>query len=166
MASWMLRAKPHKTPRATEFLQRSMVAVGWPYIGNIASLDEAGIRTTLTEHYPTKPAAWIGSSVRDLLLFRDSMAEGDLILAARDLNDRKGMPLFGIISGPYQYDDSVSGGEEGCPHQRPVRWLRPGIARSYLPKSITSLLGRRGSTILLLPDGELDGIAREHGWLD
>jgi len=161
----MLRAKPHKIPRGQEFFDRSIVAVGWPSTGSIEGLDEAGIREALEAKYASKPATWVSNSLRDLLIFRDSMLVGDLVLAVPTPTDRSGRPMLGRISGPYQFDPTVSSGEEGYPHQRPVEWLRPGISRPNIPASIMDLLRRRGSIVIELPPDELETLALTNGWV-
>ena len=99
----------------------SIVAVGWPKLGDLSvALANDGfreaVRERLAETYPAAPPV-IGRGVKQLKDFCKRMADGDYVLAS------DGATVLGIgrVNGPYHYSAT-----EEFPHERPVKWLDVG----------------------------------------
>jgi 5-methylcytosine-specific restriction protein B len=104
-----------------EMLQNSYVAIGWPELGDLRSLD--GLNTKeIKEHlkkemaakYPNTPQA-IGKAVNQIhMLYRD-IKPNDIVIAA------EGQRALGIgkVIGEYEYKEGLS-----FPHCISVKWLK------------------------------------------
>ncbi len=42
--AWLLRAKPGKINRLPEFLERNLIAIGWPALGNLKGKSKVEIK--------------------------------------------------------------------------------------------------------------------------
>ena len=112
------RAGDSRTSYWGRMRRESIVAVGWPNLGDLSEVlaDEGfreAVKDRLTELYPAVPAV-TGRSAQQLTSFCKRMVDGDIVLAC------DGATVLGVgrVNGAYQYSPS-----EEFPHERPVQWL-------------------------------------------
>ena len=111
--------------------RESIVAVGWPKLGDLTALLAAdgfkdAVRERLVEACPAAPTV-IGRSAQQLRNFCQRMKDGDYVLAC----DGATVLGIGCIKGPYQYS-----GTQEFPHERPVDWLDLGEWRLPTPEGL------------------------------
>lgn len=109
------------------FLKSSVVAIGWPRVGNIAKLpaNRDGFKTAVANAYPEIKAAGIPNSAGQLFRFVHEMTIGDLIVYP---SKRDRQVHLGTVVGEYKFD-ATSGGvdlsrDQGYPNMRPVTWSK------------------------------------------
>ena len=112
------RAGDTRTSHWDLMRRESIVAVGWPNLGDLSGIlthekFREILKSRLAGSYPAAPAV-TGRSAQKLRNFCKRMADGDIVLAC------DGATALGIgrVNGGYQY----SRGEE-FPHGRPVKWI-------------------------------------------
>jgi hypothetical protein len=89
-------------------------------------------------------------------------------LASRNSSKRfsgKAGAIHGKVAGEYVFEESLASDEEGYPHQRSVRWIRPMIDRSRVEGELRGPLEQQGVTIMALHGGILRRIAEQESWI-
>lgn len=99
-------------------LRESVVAVGWPKLGDLSlALRHERFRDAIESHlarvHPATPAA-TRRAVQQLTSFCKRMVDRDLVLAC----DGARVLAIGRVNGTYRYSP-----REELPHQRPVEWI-------------------------------------------
>ena len=102
--------------------ENDCVAIGWAKLGDLSRFNSDQESTTqiarlLVRHYKFSPSI-AKAKARQLQRFVFTMAEGEIVLAAR------GERIVGLgrVAGPYRFDPIL---HDGAPHQRAVDW-KPG----------------------------------------
>jgi 5-methylcytosine-specific restriction protein B len=117
---WRIGTSDGTTSRNRWALMRDgkCVAVGWPALGDLSSLDKSKqsrekLQQLLAEKHPSTPQA-LGRARSQIFNFVLAIEKGDIVLAS------DGVTVLGIgrVTGPYSYD-----GNSDFPHRRPVQWL-------------------------------------------
>lgn len=116
--AWLLRPNPHKEDRMDEFKNEKIIAVGWPYIGNLHNKNKDDIKKTIDNNDKYNYSKVVLGNVASILdNFVNRMEIGDLILTPYGDNI-----YFGRITSDYNFDEEKDNDEEGYPHQRHVEW--------------------------------------------
>ena len=101
--------------------ERSLVAIGWPKVGNVRSLGNA-IRDKVHEYYPgSGQSEGMVSGMLDA--FANQIEIGDIVLTR---NPRKRQVLVGKIAGEYEFISDSD--HDFLPHVRKVEWIRVDIS--------------------------------------
>ena len=111
--------------------RESIVAVGWPKLGDLtAPLATDGFKDLVQERlvavYPAAPIE-TGRGAMQLTNFCQHMGDGDYVLAC----DGETVLGIGRITGPYRYSAT-----QEFPHERPVDWLDLGEWRLPTPQKL------------------------------
>lgn len=121
--AWVVRPHPHGKYRLNEFLERGVVAMGYPHTGDlsdVSSRDE--MKERLLDVYDYSPRS-VGQRAGMLYNFLHEMEEGEFVLVP------DGPVVFiGKVNSDYRFVTELSTDEEGYPHQREVEWLYGGKA--------------------------------------
>lgn len=131
-SSWVLRPTPHGQNRFNDFLRNGIVAIGWPFVGDLSNKDAEDLKELLPNNYP----------YGTVNAFVNKIQPGDLILVPDD-NEI----AIAEVTGEYQYDMSKDNEEEGYPHQREVKWLAEGLLKKNIPAEIKNLFKSRWALI-------------------
>lgn len=101
------------------FLQRKIVAVGWPATGDLSKqgASRAALKVLLAAAYPGRKPMAISTIAGQIYRFAHEIEVGDLIVYPSKV-DRQ--IHIGRVSGAYKYDPNVS---DQFPHTRAVNWL-------------------------------------------
>jgi restriction system protein len=104
----------------TLFLQKNVVAVGWPAMGDLSALpaNREAFKSAVGRTYPTAKAGAIPNNAGQLFRFVHEVKKGDLVAYPSKL-DRK--INIGEVTGEYHYDPAVS---DAYPNLRGVRWIK------------------------------------------
>ncbi len=140
---WMVRAGGGGH-LAAEFEERSLVAIGWPALGDLSSVTTLeAMRKRVREAYPEhKPGAAINAA-GVLYKFRNGIAPGDHILS---YDPERRIYLLGRAVGTYEYRPEIFA---DYPNIRRVEWKRE-VSRDDLSTSTKNTLG---STLTLFEPG-------------
>jgi restriction system protein len=121
--------------RVDEFLQKSVVALGWPHIGKLpASLSKAELVTRLARAYPDEKEGTHGTWASTLLRFAYELASGDSVVTY-DRERRR--YLVGTLGSGYEWQPQLV---EDKPHVRQVKWTHQ-VARDGLSTGTRNTLG-------------------------
>ena len=135
--AWVLRPYPHHVNRFNEFLTESMIALGWPGVGDLRRFDRASLMARLGEAYPEpKQRRAFGGWIGTLLTFRDSICHGDLVVVAPKVGDSRNVAIARVI-GPYEFVAGFDGTDRAYAHRRTVKWLATDVPRSDLPSDVS-----------------------------
>lgn len=128
---------------------RSVVAVGWPLVGDLSWLESKKsarnkLKSQLEKEYPNTNST-IGRIASQLIQFSVEMAEGDIVLAAN------GKRILGVgrVVGGYEHHPEFE-----FPHHRQVDWL--SFAEWEMPESSEGLqstvreLGKSNENLLAI----------------
>jgi len=130
MALWMLRGG-RAGERERRMVEEAVVSVGWQELPDLSALkDRDALDAEYRRVYPESRETRIASHVNQLLDFVSTAAEGDLVVMP--LSSRPAVAVA-EIAGDYAYRPDLGG---GMAHVRPVKWLRSGLSRDYLPSSL------------------------------
>jgi len=126
--AWVVRPKPHHIDRMKEFLDRSIVAIGWIRLGPLDNKKER-LESQICVKYPEKNSIARGNTLGQLDRFLNSMKVNDIVVTP----DGKDI-YVGIIKSDYYYEENC----EKYSHQRKVQWVNKGCPyhRKSLPTSI------------------------------
>ncbi len=118
---WRVGTTDEKQSYWSEMLQNGYVAIGWPALGDLRSLDDLSTKETkehlkkeMAAKYPNTPQV-IGKAVNQIhMLYRD-IRPNDIVIAA------EGQRVLGIgtVIGEYEYKEGLS-----FPHCISVKWLK------------------------------------------
>ncbi len=102
--------------------ERSLVAIGWPDVGDLRSLDFNAIRVRVHEFYPSSNPKE-GSAAGILNAFVNQIQIGDIVLT-RKPHDQ--LVLVGQVTGEYEFNSAAD--HHLLTHSRQVEWLRIDIS--------------------------------------
>lgn len=138
MNSWLVRPNPIQKDRMKEFLDKGIIAIGWPRIPNLLSKGKPEIKELLLQEYPekyTNNSTTLGNITTIVDAFVNQMDFGHYVVVPH------GDDIYvGKIIGKYQYDATKANEVEGYPHQRKTEWLVGPISRDDLPQDLRSSL--------------------------
>ena len=144
--AWVVRPKPHGIDRMEEFLDKNIVAIGWPCIGDLSDRirdsDEAtrdAIKKALDPYNLSLRA--LGQAAGIIFRFVKGMEQDNYVVVPYWDN-----VYFGHVDSSYRYIGAMDNIEDGYPHQRNVRWLheKRALPRHMLQGlSWNSLKGRQ-----------------------
>jgi len=132
--AWLVRPFPHNSKRLDEFKQNSIVAIGWPGIGDLTGKSREDIKSILSGTPYNLNGLQLGNAYATIDIFVNRMQVGDLILVP-DGEDI----YFCEIASEYYIDSSLDNDHDGYPHQRKVKWLSD-TSRKDLSMSLRSSL--------------------------
>lgn len=128
---WLMRAG-RGGRYASEFMDRSIIAIGWPEIGDLTGRDRPELTAAMKAAYGEKGAA---GNAGMLFRFANEMQTGDLVITpdpqTREIH-------AGRVEGPYTFEPD--GPLPDQPNSRSVKWERT-FSRDALPKRILYQLG-------------------------
>ena len=132
--AWLIRPYPHKQPRLSEFLDKKIIAVGWPCIGDLNGKSREELKETLSKPPYSYEGLTLGNAYATIDIFVNQMKVGDLLLMPNGEDI-----YFGKITSDYYLDSSVDNDTDGYPHQRKAEWLK-NASRKELSKELRSSL--------------------------
>lgn len=132
--AWLVRPYPHDNPRITEFRQDSIVAIGWPGIGDLTGKSREDIKQILSGSPYKLSGLALGNAYATIDIFVNRMNLGDIVLVPDGADI-----FFAEICSNYYMDSEFDSDQIGYPHQRKVKWLQ-SVARDELSKSLRSSL--------------------------
>lgn len=149
---WLVRAG-NDNELIDPFKDRSMVAIGWPEVGDLTDADSREtIKERYAEAYPDRKVGRVRVDGGTLHRFANEIAESDRVLtydkATRTYH-------VGNITGEYRFEDSAE--QSHYPHRRSVDWV-DAIGRDELSTSTKNTLGSTLTVFSL--DSCLDDIER------
>ena len=117
------------TVRAQELIDGGYISIGWDELGDLSMIGggREGLRAALAPLRPDKNQYSIGAQVGTLLRFRDTMAVGDIVVAADKVESTISI---GEITGPYEFH----AGAQTHRSRRPVTWKKTGISRTVFTR--------------------------------
>jgi predicted Mrr-cat superfamily restriction endonuclease len=124
---WVIRPEPNFTNRLEAFLKASMVAIGWPAVGNLGgglNRDALASRLTTTyDHYKQEQKSELAVAAGVLDRFVNQISHGDVVLVP-DGDD----VYLAQVNGPYEFHAELSHNnpEGGYPHWHRVLYLNNG----------------------------------------
>lgn len=132
--AWMLRPFPHDHSRVNEFLSNNIIAIGWPFIGDLTGTPREDIKNILAGPPYNYTSLKLGNAYGTVDILVNQMQIDDLVLVPNHEDI-----YFCQIKSDYQYVPTLDNDQDGYPHQRSVIWLNP-IKRDNLPMDIRSSL--------------------------
>lgn len=114
---WLIRPFPHNIDRFTLFKEHSIIAIGWPLIGNLTNQKPNDFKNALSNTYNLSGLS-LGNAFATVDMFVNKMTTGDLILMPYNESI-----YFGKIKSDYSYKGTLDNEQDGCPHQRKVEWV-------------------------------------------
>ncbi|MDA8010513.1 MAG: restriction endonuclease [Alphaproteobacteria bacterium] len=139
--AWAVRPYPHGIDRAEEFLKNSMVAIGWPKLGDLTGCGKEKIREKFKAEYPADNPYSVGQQVGIIDRFVNQIHEGSIIAVPYG-----GDVFFGVVSKKYSFHKEFAGEDEGYAHWIGVDYKFGGdpIPRGQLPETLfASLKGQQ-----------------------
>lgn len=133
--AWMLRPKPHDINRMREFIDKSIVAIGWPELASLEGKGKSYLNSELPKHFPNDTIVQIGIAAGTIDRFVNEIRVGDILIVPND----KDIYFCKVTSG-YCYDMTKSSDTEGYPHQRKVQWIKGPVRREDIPESVRGSL--------------------------
>lgn len=116
-SAWLVRAG-NDNELIDIFLSDGFVAIGWPEVGNLSSVDSRDrVKELYRDGYPKRKDGRVTTDSGQLYTFAHRFEEGDWILTY-DKNARE--YHVGQIAGSYSYAPDEA--PEEYPHVRPVEW--------------------------------------------
>lgn len=125
---WVIRPEPNFKNRLQAFLGGSMVAIGWPSVGNLSGgLDRRALSDRLREtyqHYQAEQKSELAVAAGVLDRFVNQIHVGDIILVPNGENI-----YLAKVVGPYEFHEDLSNEDPetgGYPHWHRVVYLNEG----------------------------------------
>ena len=149
MRAWMVRPNPIKIDRMNEFLERNIIAIGWPRLPLLSKFDAEAVKKLLVQYYPddyTDNPVALRNVASLLVSFCTMMQPGDYIVVPHKDNI-----YFGRVTSDYYYDTGKANEHDGYPHQRKVEWLRGPVFRDELPTELRGSLRSQMTLTNLTP---------------
>lgn len=134
MNAWLVRPTPHGINRMTEFKNLSIVAIGWPGIGDLTGKSREELKALLQEKPYELSSLALGNAYATIDIFVNQIVVGDLILTPN--NDDI---YLGKITSDYFMDATADTNDAGYGHRRKVEWLNH-CSRKNLSKELRSSL--------------------------
>lgn len=154
--AWLIRPYPHKQLRLSEFLDKEIIAVGWPCIGDLNGKSREELKKTLSELPYSYGGLILGNAYATIDIFVNQMKVGDLLLMPNGDDI-----YFGKILSDYYLDSSVDNDRDGYPHQRSAKWLK-NTSRKELSKELRlSLRAHRTTANLSHHFAEIDALIHD-----
>ncbi|SYZ72202.1 hypothetical protein TRIP_C20317 [Candidatus Zixiibacteriota bacterium] len=155
--AWVVRPYPHGKYRMQEFLEKGMVAIGWPSTGDLASKTRDEIGNILkTTYYTGASSGTLGQVTGIVNRFVNQIQEGDTIIVP-DGN----FIYLGTTTCTYEFRPELQADDQGYPHWVRVDWLfdkRP-VVRAELPAILfDSLKGRQ--TVYGIPSEAIEPVIK------
>lgn len=125
---WLIRPIPNGVNRMKDFLDKNLVAIGYPVGISFKGMSNEEIRKSLGA-FP--------EGVGNCNIFVNGFNIDDFVIVP---DDNKRDVYFGVIKSDYCYEKTLE--IEGYPHQRKVEWLfdKKPIFRSSLPEGVRGSL--------------------------
>ena len=147
---WMVWAGSEGQAEGINFTE-SVTSIGWgelPDLGEVTTIEEA--REVWHETYPADNPARVNTQARQVHLFAQDIAEGDLVLTP--LRTQPGLVAVARVTGPYEYRDQ-SPFVPHAQHIHPVEWLSKGLPAETFAEQLRAKFGARQTvTELSVPD--------------
>lgn len=133
---WLLRCYPSKERRIKEFIDESIVAIGWRDLKNMEGKSKDSIASELVQSGHPSSNVTVGV----INHFVNNMQVGDICLIPDD-----NKIYIAKIDGDYSYKENKK--EAGYPHQRPAIFLNidDPIDRYDLPEGLQKSLGAQNT---------------------
>jgi len=126
---WLVRPFPHGSNHMQDFLDKNIIAVGYPLGFELSEYDYGQIRYFLQEKGWEEGIGNVNNLVHEMNI-------GDLVV----IPDGKKDVYFAQITSDYKYVPSLDENKEGSgyPHQREVKWFfdKKPLLRSELPERL------------------------------
>lgn len=137
---WLLRPLPHFGDHLQKFLEKNIIAVGYPVGENFTGYDTNQIRKALQKKDWSEGIGNVNILVNDMTI-------GDLVVVPA--SNKKDI-YFGEITSDYKYEfdlDKDIKGTSGYPHQRNVKWFfdKKPYLRNDLPEALKGSLRYPGA---------------------
>jgi predicted Mrr-cat superfamily restriction endonuclease len=122
---WVIRPEPNFVNRLANFLEKDIVAIGWPEVGDLSGgQDRPGLAARLCQvygHYLDSMKDDLAMAAGVLDRFVNQMKCGDFVLIPQ-----KSDVFVGEVTGDYSFHPELGydGPEAGYPHWRQVRFLK------------------------------------------
>jgi predicted Mrr-cat superfamily restriction endonuclease len=137
---WVIRPEPNYINRLAEFLDKGIVAIGWPRVGDLGvGLDREALGHRLSQayaHYRDVQKSDLAVAAGILDRFVNQIQDGDFVLVPQGGEVYAGQTEGGYI---FRSDFGSDGPEGGYPHWRKVRYLKgkdPYCAIKDLPLGV------------------------------
>src|SRR6056297_1865072 len=115
---WVIRPKPDGKDRTKEFRNNNIVAIGWPYLGNLGKQTNKEIRSKLKEKLSSKTDKSINLQFGMIRRFKDEIKKGDVLVVPESGNE---YIHIAKVKSDYLFDKEKI--NDGYPHQKEVSWL-------------------------------------------
>ena len=119
----------------------SVTSIGWgelPDLGEVTTIEEA--REVWHGTYPADNPERVSTQARQVHLFAQEIAEGDLILTP--LRTQRGLAAVARVTGLYEYRDQ-SPFVPHAQHIHPVEWLNKGLPAEAFAEQLRAKFGAR-----------------------
>lgn len=133
--AWLDRPKPHYIYRMKEFLDKDIIAIGWPELGPRIGKTKEDIKTELILNFPSHTPDQINAAASTVFKFVNEICTNDIVIVP----DGDNIYFFRVV-GDYYYDSTKSGQTEGYPHQRKVELITGPVRRNSLPETLQKSL--------------------------
>ena len=139
---YMVRSGTRYESHFGKFLERGVVAIGWPQLGDLSRYESReAIREALPRKFPGLSQSAAAVWTDNLFGFSRELPESDFVITY-DPNER--LYAVGKIAGEYTYDPEFFGfRENNFPNLIRVNWNPVRFSRSELSGSAQSALGLR-----------------------
>ena len=162
---YMVRSGTRSESHFWKFLERGVVAIGWPQLGDLSRYESReAIREALPRKFPGLSQSAAAVWTDNLFGFSQELLVGDLVITY-DPNER--LYAVGKIAGEYTYDPGFFGfRENNFPNLIRVNWNPVRFSRRQLSGSAQSALGLRPTVFQVNDEAavkEILGLVR-NGW--
>lgn len=120
--AWIIRPKPHGNNRLQDFLEKDIIGIGWPGIGNLTEVktrEEVRIGLENAGYTEGRKNNAIGQDVGTIFRFIKEMKIDDYVLVPNGSE----VYLGKILEEKPIYVKELDNNQEGFAHQRRVKWL-------------------------------------------
>ncbi|MBJ8133713.1 hypothetical protein [Bacillus cereus group sp. N3] len=154
MNIFQIKTKPHGNERLNDFVQRELIAIGWPGIGDLNGISKEELRKRLENEYSYKNSRSLGNDLGNVWSFYNTMNDGDIVMFQGHVDN-----VYIVKVGPYKYvakyDNAI-----GMAHQRDFELLKVMKKHELNPKVQELLRNRSSITMFKYPieEAELDFI--------
>ena len=163
--AWIIRPKPHGNNRLQDFLEKNVIGIGWPGVGNLTEIktrEEVRIALERAGYTEGRKNNAIGQDVGTIFRFVKEMKVNDYVLVPNGSE----VYLGKIIEEKPIYVKELDNSKEGFAHQRKVEWLFD--KKSINKKLMTSRLYdsfKGQSTLFTTWYEDVDELVREKDFL-
>ncbi len=161
----MVRSGTRYESHFGKFLERGVVAIGWPQLGDLSRYESReAIREALPRKFPGLSQSAAAVWTDNLFGFSRELPKSDFVITY-DPNER--LYAVGKIAGEYTYDPEFFGfRENNFPNLIRVNWNPVRFSRSQLSGSARSALGLRPTVFQVNDETAVEETLRlvRHGW--